>query len=106
MANRERGEVAVSLGGKDYCLRPTFQALAEIEHRAGMGLVALAKRFLEREFGLNDVIAVLEPAIEAGGQTPPKELGKLAAEQGIMRLGLPIAQFLVQALTGKPAAVS
>jgi hypothetical protein len=103
MANKERGEIAVSLGGKDYRLRPTFQALAEIENRSGIGLVALARRFLAQDFGLNDVIAVLEPAIEAGGVKPPADLGALVVMQGIATFTAPIETFLIQALTGRPA---
>lgn len=98
--NRERGEVAITLGGVEYCLRPTFQALAEIESRAGVGLMKLANRFGTADFGIKDLIAVLEPAIEAGGVKPPADLGALIAEAGIANVVGPIGDFLAHALGG------
>lgn len=35
MANPERGEVGVMVGGKPYTLRPTFDALCELEELVG-----------------------------------------------------------------------
>ena len=103
MVNRERGEVAVTLSGVEYALRPTFAALAEIESRAGMGLVPLAQRFLDRQFGLNDVLAVLEPAIKAGGAKPPEKFGDAIVATGVLNLAGPIARFLAHALGGGAA---
>lgn len=103
MANIQRGEVSVTLGGRDYVLRPTFAALAEIESLAGRGLVALAQRFLDRQFGLNDVLAVLGPAIKAGGAKPPEKLGDAVAAAGVLNLAGPIARFLALALSGDAA---
>ena len=104
MANRERGEIAVTLAGGEYVLRPTFAALAEIESRAGMGLVPLAQRFLDRQFGLNDVLAVLAPAIKAGGARPPEKLGDAVVAAGVLNLAGPIARFLAHALGGDAVA--
>jgi hypothetical protein len=101
VVNRERGEVAIVLGGTEYCLRPTFQALAEIEARAGVGLVPLARRFLEREFGLKEVLAVLGPAIEAGGAKPPADLGDCVVRAGIANYFGPVSEFLTLALGGE-----
>lgn len=35
MANRERGEIVVKVGEKDYTLRPTFDAICEYERITG-----------------------------------------------------------------------
>ncbi len=35
MANRERGEISVKVGEKDYTLRPTFDAICEYEKLTG-----------------------------------------------------------------------
>jgi hypothetical protein len=100
MVNRERSEVTIVLGGKEYCLRPTFQALAEIEARAGVGLIKLMRRFVDHEFGLKDVLAVLGPAIEAGGVKPPVDLGDRIVETGIANFFGPVSEFLALALGG------
>jgi Phage tail tube protein, GTA-gp10 len=104
MANIQRGEVTVTLGGRDYVLRPTFAALAEIESLAGRGLVPLAQRFLDRQFGLADVLAVLGPAIKAGGSKPPENLGDAVVAAGVLNLAGPIARFLAHALSGDAIA--
>ena len=104
MVNRERSEVTIVLGGKEYCLRPTFQALAEIEARAEIGLVPLARRFIEREFGLKDMIVVLGPAIEAGGAKPPADLSAMVVGAGIANYFGPVAEFLALALGGAAAS--
>ncbi len=100
MANPHRGEVAVTLAGAEYALRPTFAALAEIEVRAGIGLVALARRFAAAEFGLADMLAVLGPAIAAGGGAPPEPLGEAVVAAGLANLAAPVARFLAGALAG------
>lgn len=41
MANPERGDVGVTVGGKAYTLRPTFDSLCELEELAGKPLHAL-----------------------------------------------------------------
>lgn len=35
MANQERGELGVTVGGKTYTLRPTFDAICNLEEAAG-----------------------------------------------------------------------
>lgn len=98
--NELRGETSVTLGGTDYVLRPTFEALQEIERLTGLGLVPLAKKFLAQEFGVSDIRAVLIPAIKAGGAKAPDELGKLIMQAGPINLGGKIASFLTIALSG------
>jgi len=36
MANKYRGTIEVQLGGEEYTLRPTFEALVEFEEKTGM----------------------------------------------------------------------
>jgi hypothetical protein len=38
MANQEKGEVGVTVGGKSYTLRPTFDSLCELEDLVGKPL--------------------------------------------------------------------
>jgi len=100
-----RGEFAVVLGGETFVLRPTFKALAEMEQRAGCGLLALANRFHQQVFTLRDMLAVLGPGIAAGGRTPPDNLGELVVAANVIDVAAACARFLVLALTGgRPAA--
>lgn len=47
MANPERGEVGVTVGGKGYTLRPTFDALCELEDLVGKPLHVLMEGIQE-----------------------------------------------------------
>lgn len=87
MANPERGEVGVIVGGKGYTLRPTFDALCELEELVGKplhellqgiqqgrlsGLRAVVWCFLQDQH--SDEIKVLKDAshwIEAAGGADP-----------------------------------
>lgn len=45
MANQERGELGVDVGGKRYTLRPSFDAMCELEELTGKSLVAWLEVF-------------------------------------------------------------
>lgn len=47
MANPERGEVGVTVGGKAYTLRPTFDAICELEDLVGKPLHVLMQGITE-----------------------------------------------------------
>ena len=71
---------------------------------------SLAGRFGTVDFGIKDLIAVLGPAIEAGGAKPPPDLGALMIEAGLANVVGPIGDFLAFALGGaasreQPAAL-
>ncbi|MFA5120008.1 GTA-gp10 family protein [Zavarzinia sp.] len=95
--NAARGEVLVRLGGVDRVLRPSFEALAETEAMAGCGIVALARRFLDDSYSLRDVVAVLLPALKAGGGGEAA-VGELVIESGLLRVAPACAALLAAAL--------
>jgi hypothetical protein len=47
MANRERGEIAVEVGGASYTLRPDFNAVCELEQLTGQSYEAVIKQCFE-----------------------------------------------------------
>jgi hypothetical protein len=47
MANRERGEVAVTVGEESYTLRPDFNAVCELEQLTGQSYEAVIKQCFE-----------------------------------------------------------
>ena len=98
--NKQRGDVAVTIGGQEYVLRPTYQALAEIEARTGVGLVALAGKFMNRDFGVVEAVAIISAGIAGSGEKPPKDLGDQIIGQGVLQLAGPILAFLTNGLTG------
>lgn len=102
MTNPHRGEVEIVLAGKSYTMRPTFQALAEIEHLAGAGMVALANRFIAKQYGVRDAAAIIFPAIKATGETGAsyERVGELVVQTGLTNIAPALLQFVVNAISG------
>lgn len=98
VSSSARGEVRVALAGRDFVLRPSFAALSETETMAGCGLVALARRFIDGSYGLRDVVAVLLPALKAGGDVPSGDVGDLVLERGLLSVAPACAALLAAAL--------
>ncbi|SFS77922.1 gene transfer agent family protein [Methylobacterium sp. yr668] len=68
MANRIRGEVPLTLGGRRYTLCLTLGALAELETALQAGdLAGLAARFADGRVSARDLIALLGVALRGGG---------------------------------------
>jgi hypothetical protein len=61
--NPWRGEVAITLGGKNYILRPTFAALSAIEQTLGQGLVALAGKLANGAITLEELSAIIAQCV-------------------------------------------
>lgn len=90
------GAVSLHLGGREFLLRPSFAALAETEARAGCGIVPLARRFLDGNFGLGDVVAVLVPALRLAGG--PADIDSVVIDRGVLSLAPVCARLLALAL--------
>lgn len=101
MANPHRGEVAVTLGDREYVMRPTFEAMAQIEEELGAGLVAIASRLHSGQYGARDVAAVLIAGIKAErGRMRRDTVQNAIVAQGVLAFAVPVATFLGNCLTG------
>jgi hypothetical protein len=106
MANENRGEVAIELGGESFTLRPTFDALSNMETRTGLGVIELAQRCTPTDYGgswkftTRDVHAVLIEAIKASGAKPPADLGARIIQYGLPKAAAMCGTFLINALAG------
>lgn len=99
MTNPLRGEVALTLAGRDYTLRPTFNALKRIEAATG-------KKLVEIIGGLNGITVlaiVVAELIRAGADedafakaATADKVGDLILETGM----LDVARITAEALTG------
>ncbi len=94
--NKARGEITLSLGGRDWVLRPTFQALCEIESALGEGLIALVRRLAQGSVGVRDVAVIVHAGIKAADKKPPSydTVGEMVIEAGIVGLLGPLGEFL------------
>lgn len=111
MANKYKGEVTLKLGGKDYILRPTFGALAEIEDRSGKYITELFSE-LERGKVSIKVLAIIvssgAAAADADSAPSVSEAGEMIRKDGMLALlkqrdadgQSPVAKFLMFAIAG------
>lgn len=114
MANSQRGEVSLLLGGKEYTLRPTFEALCELEARTRVSLPDLV---MDLQMG-NPSLMKLSLIIWSGiwgfnKESSPSinEVGEMVVTDGLVnvleqgvdqdedKIG-PIVSYLVHGLTG------
>jgi hypothetical protein len=84
MANRQRGEIDATLGGKAYTLVLTLGALAELEHAyGGEDILQLAERFSQGRIKPSDAIKVIGAGLRgAGQQVTDDHVAKLGDEDG------------------------
>lgn len=88
MANKQRGEISLTLDGEPHRLVLTFGALAELETELGLDNIAqLAERFSEGKIRMQDLICILGAALRAGGQDiSNQQAGQMRCEGGAASL--------------------
>lgn len=65
-ANETRGEIALDLGGREFVMRPTYQAISAIESKTGRGILALARD--AADLSLSDAAIIAAECIKAHGK--------------------------------------
>jgi hypothetical protein len=85
-ANEDRGELAVILDGTTMVLRPTFEALSEIEQTLDRGLVDLARDALGAKLKLADTAQIVTVCVRAWGKETENKGAAGANAQRIARL--------------------
>jgi hypothetical protein len=68
VANEDRGELSLILDGKSMVLRPTFEALNEIEQTLDRGLVDLARDALAAKLKLGETAQIVTACVRAWGK--------------------------------------
>lgn len=100
-ANPARGEVALSLGAHDFVLRPTFEALMQIEEELG-SVFALIERVSENQVRLSDIVCVVWLCAVAGGADLGREdMGRLIVKDGMTKVTPAFRAVLLMALAGR-----
>lgn len=116
MAENPRQEITLSLGGKDFAVRPTFEVIAGIEaaldqpaRTVGMKALASGMTLGERqargagaEISMSEMAVVLFHMVKGKKDAPanPTEVGNILMEDGYGDLLLPVGQFLTRAQRG------
>ncbi|PHP68352.1 transfer Agent [Zhengella mangrovi] len=109
-ANRRRGEVAARLDGRDYRLRLTLGALAELEDAFGVeDLQALVARLSSGRFAARDLVRIIGAGLRgAGHDIADSDVAAMSAEDGVagqarLAMALLAAAFGTPETAGNPA---
>lgn len=108
-ANAVRGEIALDLGGREFVLRPTYQAIQAIESKTGKGILVLARD--TAELTVADAAVIAAECIKAHGKHvgddmmasyTPAKIGEmmLEAEGGVAACLGRLSALLMLAATG------
>ncbi len=104
LVNKERGEMAMTLAGKEFVLRPTYGALAEIEGTLGQGIVPLAERIHRGEYGIVDLAVIVTAALRSRGEPATVEkVGEMILQTGLGPVVGKVMEFLKTALNAGQA---
>lgn len=98
VANEQRGEIELELAGETYTLRPSFNAIAGIRRVLGEPILRTSRRFMEMDFGPEEIVAVVAAAMI--DKKPPPNLGELVYREGVGKLGARLLPFLVGLCNG------
>ena len=110
VANVHRGEVSVTLSGVSYVLRPSFDAIVEIEGKLGLSIVAIVRKTAEAtDIRATEIGAIVAAGIRAHGRETDRadlanvgeeKVARMCWEAGLMNV-LPVVQdFLIMAVNG------
>jgi hydroxypyruvate isomerase len=80
MANPHRGELDIVLAGRNHTLRPSFQALSEMENALGQSLVWLLAGVPDQGLRLEAMVIIIAAATKAAGQALSPDDIRLALE--------------------------
>lgn len=67
-ANEARGEISLILGGEEFILRPSYEAIQQFEQQTGRGVFKLAKLALDGELTAVDMAIIATECIKAWGR--------------------------------------
>ena len=101
VANPARGEVAISVAGRELTLRPSFQALVAAEGELG-SLFALVERAAEGKLSLGEMAALFWHCLhEAPEELTRETLGEALIEAGLAAAVPVLKRLLGQVLAGR-----
>ncbi len=106
MANKERGEVTLELGGETYVLVPSFGAVCEIEDALGTNLFILGHRLANADIAAREAIDLAHACLthanqsSAGFKLDKAALGEAILEAGPLVVMTALAEFCFNYATG------
>ncbi|NWK98047.1 hypothetical protein DM806_20755 [Sphingobium lactosutens] len=100
VANPERGEAALEVGGETLALRPSFAALVAAEEELGP-LFELVERAADGKLSLGDLVALFWHCLVDRDRLTREALGEAVLAVGLARVTPVLKAILQQILAGK-----
>jgi hypothetical protein len=111
VANQQRGEISLELGGKNYTLRPSFGALCEIEERLNISIPNLIIAFENGDLRIKSIATIIWGgmwAVDPKAVPTIPEVGEMILKDGLMNVinqvdednGSKVAGFLINGIVG------
>lgn len=98
MANGERGEIEIELGGTVYLLVPSNKAFCEIEDKLNCSILEVFERYQEKKPRFKDMAAIFWACSK---DMTFDMAGELVRKYGMGEFSLPCLQVISKALTGE-----
>lgn len=92
-----KNSVFITLGDAEYRLKPTFQAIMDIEERLG-GIIGLALKAADGDFGLKEMTVIIWATME--GDMTFEQVGNRVLSQGIAKASPVVRDLLTLCLVG------
>jgi hypothetical protein len=97
MANALRGQVSITLGEKEFVLKPEFEVLANLENEMNKSIYAIIQDLANvRTSKVSDIAKIIY--IASGKTVKPNEIGKLIIAGGAHEVLAPVMKFLTEAV--------
>lgn len=110
-ANPDRGEHLLQLAGKTYKLRPSYDAIVQMEAETGLSLFELARKADRHALKVAEAAAVAVALIKAGatdaltGMVSAEVIGQQIYEQGLISVVIRLTLCLADAVGGGRTAL-
>jgi len=105
--NSYRGDFPISIAGKNYNLRPTFEALCELEEMTKTAVIDLLNELIEQKFSIKKITAILWTGYRGALRYESKIDESISFEKfGSMLMSAGIKDYLLPAVTYLTKAVS
>lgn len=102
IANKQRGEIIVTLGDQKIVLVPSFDNIQSVESLIGRSFLKVASEFVGKRpsFSANEVANIIYVCQKTDPKLSFNKIGKLLEKYGVMKALIPIAEFMDIALNG------
>ena len=101
MANAQRGDVSIEIDGEACSMRPTFDAVAQIEEECGQSLARIAFDARDSNLRITHAVAIIFHGVAAGcGSVTLAQVQDHAVKVGLMPLLAPVVTFCARFMAG------